>query len=312
MTEQMAKREELSIHRDILSNALDFLLHSLRPPLADEEEEPGEILPKYLILNLAAAIELLFKARLCKEHWSLIFQKLETASIRTLQSGDFCSVNFDSSVERLTRICSISFPAKTREVLSRLRSQRNIYQHLRVETYPEASLPLAAQCLDLVLDLLETWFEPADFDENALEARSALRSRLSDFHQLRDVRLTRLSDQLKALRNTGQLAHCPICGELALELRPTDKCLFCHWSAAASEVASMIADEENGRREASRYQLTLFPLPPLPLVQLVRCEKCGQDAKLIRIIEEENRIDSSICYSCGNRENPIALSAKGG
>jgi hypothetical protein len=154
--------EEFSTHRGILSNALDFLLHSLRPPVADSEEEPGDILPKYLVLNLAAAVELIFKARLCKAHWSLIFQKLDKVSREALQAGDFCSVTFDDCVERLTRICGISFSASVREVLRKRRSQRNIYQHLRFETPPQAKLLFAAQCLDLVLDHLETWFDPDD------------------------------------------------------------------------------------------------------------------------------------------------------
>lgn len=303
---------EFSTHRDILSNALDFLLHSLRPPVADSEEEPGDILPKYLVLNLAAAVELIFKARLCKEHWSLIFQKLDKASSEALQSGDFCSVTFDDCVERFTRICGISFSASAREVLCKLRSQRNIYQHLRFEAQPEAKLLFAAQCLDLVLDQLDTWFEPDDFDENAQEARNALRSRLSNFHELSHVRLSRLSNQVESLRNSGRLAHCPMCGKVTLELQPVDKCLFCHWSAPASEVASMVAADENGRREASRHQLSLFPLPPLPHVHVARCKKCGLSTMLVRVIVEENRIDSSVCYSCGNKESPVGLGVGGG
>jgi hypothetical protein len=55
---------EFSIHRDILNNALDFLLHSLRPPVADSTEETGDILPKYLVLNLSAAVELIFNVML--------------------------------------------------------------------------------------------------------------------------------------------------------------------------------------------------------------------------------------------------------
>lgn len=53
-------------HRDILNNALDYLLHSLRAPVDEPNEEAKDILPKYLILNLVAATELVLKARLCK------------------------------------------------------------------------------------------------------------------------------------------------------------------------------------------------------------------------------------------------------
>ena len=55
-----------SVHRDILNNALDYLLHSLHAPVDDQNEEAKDILPKYLVLNLVAGIELLFKARLCR------------------------------------------------------------------------------------------------------------------------------------------------------------------------------------------------------------------------------------------------------
>jgi hypothetical protein len=98
-----------------------------------------------------------------------------------------------------------------------------------------------------------------------------------------------------------------MCGEVMLELQLVDKCLFCSWNAPASEVASLVAADENGRREASRHQLSLFPLPPLPHVHVARCEKCGLSTMLIRVIVEENRIDSSVCYSCGNREGLVGL-----
>ena len=71
----LERQLEIHVCQEILENRLDFLLHSLRPLLDRAQGAEEEVLPKCLVLNLAAATEMILKARLCKEHWSLIFQK---------------------------------------------------------------------------------------------------------------------------------------------------------------------------------------------------------------------------------------------
>lgn len=296
-----------SVHRDILNNALDYLLHSLRAPVDEPDEEAKDILPKYLVLNLVAGIELVFKARLCKKDWSLIFQNREKATLETLRSGDFCSATFDACVERLNRECGIPFGTQTRDSLRALRARRNCYQHLRLTPEPEAVAPLAARCLDLILDLLESLFDESDFDDNGKEALDAIRTRLSDFSSLRQQRLARLAGKLKDLLDAGRVARCIVCGEHSLELSSINKCLFCCWEASAQEVANAVAAEEEGHRIAAIHQQFLFPMPPFPYVRVKSCEECSCTAVVARTSDEVgSQFVSSVCYACGSRRGSDA------
>jgi hypothetical protein len=289
-----------SVHQEILENGLDFLLHSLRPPVDLDEYADAEILPKYLVLNLAAATELILKARLCKEHWSLIFQNPDKASADCLRSGEFCSVTFDTCVIRLERICGVTFSTSAREVLRDLRARRNCYQHLRIAPDPRAATPLAGKVLHFLLGFLDTSLESDDFTSPSHEALRELRPRLGEFHDLRETRLAQLKVQIQSLLQAGRLERCVACGERTLELNPTVKCLFCNWSVPAAEAAATQAAEEEARRKESLYQRSLFPMPPLPYVRVRQCERCGAVAAVCRSPEEAGMaLTSSKCYACG-------------
>jgi hypothetical protein len=291
---------ESSVHQEILENGLDFLLHSLRPPVDLDEDAGAEILPKYLVLNLAAATELILKARLCKEHWSLIFQNPDKASADCLHSGEFCSANFDTCVIRLERISGVTFPTAGREALRELRARRNCYQHLHSQPDPKAVTPLAGKVLHFLLEFLDTSFESDDFTSTSHEALGELRPRLADFNDLRETRLGTLKSRLQSLSDVGRLERCVVCGEQTLDLNPTVKCLFCNWSVSAAEAAGAQAAEEEARRKESLYQQTLFPMPPLPYVQVRQCERCGAGTAVSRSSEEGGAVLGSWkCYSCG-------------
>ncbi len=78
---------ELTINKHsylLLDNAFDFLEVGIQN-FKDN--------PKYSIINFAASIERFLKARLLKEHWSLIISGDEPNFQKFLQ-GDFTSINF--------------------------------------------------------------------------------------------------------------------------------------------------------------------------------------------------------------------------
>lgn len=292
------------VYYHILENGLDFLLHSLRPPIDLDEDAESDVLPKFLVLNLAAATELILKSRLCKEHWSLIFQNPDKASVDCLHSGEFCSATFDTCVVRLERICGVEFRGCDRHVLGELRARRNCYQHLRTLPNPNSGwdtvMPLCGKVLGFLLDFLDRRFESGDFTAGANEALSELRQRLSKFHELRENRLAQLKSQLQPLVSASQVERCLACGERTLELKPIVKCLFCNWSATAVEAARAQSEEEEARRKESLYQQSLFPLPPLPYVSIRQCERCGVEAMISRSSDDAGRsVKSSRCYACG-------------
>ena len=86
----MNPEESISFH--ILENALDHILSA-----AENAKLKSARSWKYAILHLVAGIELLLKARLQNEHWSLLFQKVDQASETDLQSCNFVSVDVETA-----------------------------------------------------------------------------------------------------------------------------------------------------------------------------------------------------------------------
>jgi len=61
---------------------------------------------KTSIICYFSALELLFKARLFKEHWALIFQNIDDrkSNINNLKNGDFYTVSFDTAISRIQNL----------------------------------------------------------------------------------------------------------------------------------------------------------------------------------------------------------------
>lgn len=57
--------------------------------------------PKYSVIHFCAAVEMLLKARLMKEHWSLIVSKPEQANLAKFMAGDFTSVTLEEARARI-------------------------------------------------------------------------------------------------------------------------------------------------------------------------------------------------------------------
>jgi hypothetical protein len=104
----------------VIKNALHFLNSSI---------ENLDKAPRSAIIDLHTAVELFFKARLMKEHWSLILSKPELANINNFEIGSFHSVYLDQAVKRLQDICSEKFKTEALENFKALSEHRNQIVH---------------------------------------------------------------------------------------------------------------------------------------------------------------------------------------
>lgn len=114
----------------VVLNAIDFLKTSL-----NELEHR----PKYSMINFYSSIELFFKARLMKEHWSLIIVKPEKANLTSFRAGKFKSVNLVESNQRLNNICNDGIAEKELIHFIQIRDHRNKLVHLFNSTYSRRS-----------------------------------------------------------------------------------------------------------------------------------------------------------------------------
>ena len=121
----------------LVENALDFFHEAVK----DAQETDHKRL-KYTILHSASAVELILKARLIEEHWTLVFRDPGKADLDSLKQGKFQSVDFQEAQERIEHICQINL-TKHKPILKVLRETRNRAQHFEFS----ADLPGVASML---------------------------------------------------------------------------------------------------------------------------------------------------------------------
>src|SRR5947209_5795453 len=95
----------------LVENALDFFHEAVK----DAQETDHKRL-KYAVLHSASAVELILKARLVLEHWTLVFRDPGKAELNNFKEGKFQSVDFQEAQERIERICKIDL-AKHKPIL---------------------------------------------------------------------------------------------------------------------------------------------------------------------------------------------------
>jgi hypothetical protein len=125
----------------LTDNAFDFLERAI----GDLERAP-----KHSVINFYAAVELFLKARLLREHWSLVVDR--DADRRRFDSGDFVSVSFDTACDRLRRIVGAPLPEPARESFYAIRRHRNRAVHFFTNATAGEELP------KLAVEQLRAWY----------------------------------------------------------------------------------------------------------------------------------------------------------
>ena len=88
-------------------------------------------------VNFSSSIELFFKARLLKEHWSLILKRPDKANISSFLEGEFQSVGINDTIKRLKNIAKESFSKDEVTCFEELRTHRNKLVHFFNPKYVE-------------------------------------------------------------------------------------------------------------------------------------------------------------------------------
>lgn len=85
--------------------------------------------PKNAIVDLYTAIELFLKARLMKEHWTLMLAKPETGDLQNLAVGDFLSVYLNDALKRIQSILGEKIDQDASDNFKALGEHRNQIVH---------------------------------------------------------------------------------------------------------------------------------------------------------------------------------------
>ena len=239
-------------------NGLDYLLSVVEHLEAGTERVSARDL-KYAVLHLAAGTEVLLKARLQLEHWSLVFSDPAKAKRAELENGSLLSCGPDDTVQRLQDIAELHITDKDRKALSRLAKDRNALQHYGLfgqSANARAVESRAAEVLDFLIRFVDEDLLPALPPVEAEAAQTDLeriRGGLTEIEGFVKKRMQRLGAELEALRH--RTLQCPDCRQWALVVEPTQeqgaaracRCRFCGMARDAEEVALVYGVEILGR-----------------------------------------------------------------
>lgn len=208
-------------------NGVDYLRSAV-------EHLKGEPTPrdlKYAVLHLQAGAEVLIKAKLYEEHWTLVFRDPGKATTKSLNESDFDSCTMAAAIERLRHIANVQISEKEAKALRDLTKDRNALQHFGLTHSARAVAARAALVLDFLVhfawhSLIPGLNLPEHERERIWSEMGEVRSGLTSIQQFVDERMKRL--RATVLKNTtDHTLVCPNCGQPAL--LATDNHITCHF-----------------------------------------------------------------------------------
>lgn len=195
------------IFDSLTRNAFDFL-----------ERGIGEFdkSPKYSVIHFCAAVEMLLKARLMKEHWSLIVAKPDQANLAKFMAGDFASVTLEDARARIRDVAGEDIGDDAYASFRALANHRNKMVHFfhnGLESDEKAKAQIVAEhCrswfhLHRLLNRWNGYFH--DFSGEIAHADRAMKGH----RQYLAAKFKALAPELDAVRKAGgKPKACSACG----------------------------------------------------------------------------------------------------
>ena len=268
-----------SVSFTLVENALDFMLSAAEHAGRDDARSL-----KYAVLHVAAATELLLKARLEREHWSLLFADVGRADQRKFVVGDFRSVDSEDAIARLESIAGVTLGTSEKEHLRRLRDVRNRLQHFAVSMGKEEAVSLLVATCGFCLDFCRTQLAigPGSPHDSAV---GQVVQHLGEFEKFVSERLKTVQSLLS--RAPG-VVTCPCCWQdTAIIGDGQPHCAFCRHSTTPEELAEIVGE---GRADEA-------------------CLKCGATALALAATGAHFAVghcmncaaENAFCLSCGHQ-----------
>lgn len=220
----------------LIENSFDFLESSIKYSKGTENSDW-----KYALLNLANAIELMMKAVLEQEHWSLLFEDLRKASRDILSKGNFKSVNFETAIERIKSIVGISFSHTEEKYIEKIRQKRNRITHFSVELHIEEVKFIVAKGIGIFIKL----YKKIDTAENIENKLHYINSELLGFQKYVKLRLTEIKKEISNMQRPKFFLTCPFCLQetIVIDTKIDELCCkFCGAEFSYKDMASYASE----------------------------------------------------------------------
>lgn len=204
-------------------NAVDFLLSATE----SLEGTPSARDLKYAILHLVAAVEILLKIRLAREHFTLLLPKLGGEELTKFEAGTHQTVRVHEAARRLREVVGLDLEPRI-PGLDRLVSLRNALSHHGVAVSAQEVQANASKVLNFAITFIDNHLrnESGDYEipEPFASAIEQMRPVLGRINKLVDDRMRSLSE---ALEEQLFVLTCPYCLQDALTPGDHTCCLFC-------------------------------------------------------------------------------------
>lgn len=259
----------------ILEMSLNFLESSV-DYIKGDQSKLTEL--QFSTIHLVAAIELMLKARLVEEHWSLIIKDTNQLNQTKFKSGDFKSLNIDEAISRIVNVCGIKISDKNRKRIDRLKKERNKIIHIgsSVNQYQASSF-----IVDAYSFLYDFAIEARLFSQGSdLEIIfSEIKTKINN---IEDFVTNRLNHIRNILVKHNNVINCPECWQKSVVFSEKSRdCLFCRKEFEIDDFVGLYCD-------------TFFSFDFIGDI-VSECPECGENSA---IFAEE--IGSVICLSCGS------------
>ncbi|MCM1973183.1 hypothetical protein [Streptomyces sp. G1] len=293
--------------------------------LTEGATPPSERDLKYAVLHLQAATEVLLKARLIGEHWSLLFRKISDADLEKFKRGDFDSCNTDETIDRLTKIAQVEISEKARDAIAKLAKDRNALMHYGHTGSAYVVEARAAQVLDFLLDFVNGELRPmldGEFrkkfhlgrkgqgavppesvqqmldspDVQSVhrelqavdETMGELRLKLGSIEKLVDKRMKDLAGELEAVKH--RTVHCPDCRQMAFVINEDPE--------APGPVGCRFCLFEVHNPEVAAIDY-VWRVTGEDNGQLENCPVCKLDSLVLGAVTAEDKNEEiGLCFSC--------------
>ncbi|MFI6375145.1 hypothetical protein [Streptomyces sp. NPDC050546] len=304
-------------------NGMDYLDRAVAG-LTEGTTPPSDRELKYAVLHLQAATEVLLKARLIGEHWSLVFKRIADADFEKFKDGDFESCGTDDAIDRLSKIARVEIPEKARQAITKLAKDRNALMHYGLTGSAYVVEARTAQVLDFLLEFINRELRPTldrkfdqTFHEGGFKApvtpqmvndwlespqmlsaqrelqavdhtMAELRLKLGRIEKLVDKRMKDLAGELGPVKDLT--VHCPDCRQMALVVHDDAVdpepvvCRFCLREFIDPETAAV----EYIWRVAGEDN-----------GQLEECPVCKNDCLVLGVVTVADTTEEiGLCFSC--------------
>ncbi|WP_328834582.1 hypothetical protein [Streptomyces europaeiscabiei] len=266
-------------------NGVDYLVSVVDHLTAEGDRHPRDL--KYAVLHLQAAAEVLLKARLVREHWSLVFMDPGKATRQKFDTSTLKSCGVPAAAERLRNIAGVDVTTGDAKVLEDLAQDRNALQHFGLTRDATAVEARAGLVLDFLVRFLDDVLLPGLSREEVAAIASdmnRIREGLNAIHAFVTERMLRLKHELAG--DEDRTVACPTCGQLAMVADgSSNRCHFCN------------TDESNMVLMAGFLVQSLND----PGLRVRACPQCQKETLVdgARLASEPGPV--SFCFGCATR-----------